>query len=323
MLIYILKLIVGLAAILMGSNWLVDGASSFAKKLKIPSIIIGLTVVAFGTSMPEFVVSVIASMKGSSDIGVGNVLGSNVFNILMILGVTAIIYPITVKRNTVRYEIPFSILAIVGVFVVANDAFIDKMPFNLLSRADGLILWGFFVIFLYYTVITALSGNADEESEEVKVLPNWKAVVFFLLGLAGLVFGGEWFVSGAANIARNFGISEAVIGVTIVAVGTSFPELATSAVAAYKKNTDIAVGNIIGSNIFNIFFVLATSMIIKPINFDIKSNIDVLVIFFSSIILMFFLLIGKKKELNRFHGILFLILFVLYIAYQLIYRIHD
>ena len=257
----ILLLIGGLLLILVGANCLTDGAASVAKRFHIPSIVIGLTIVAFGTSAPELTVSVSSALKGSADIAVGNVVGSNIFNTLMIVGCTALFAPIVITRNTLRKEIPLCILSSIVLLICANDVFLDKAPRNTLSISDGLILLCFFTIFLGYTFAIASRNTNDAQppEEEIKSLPMWKSVLFILGGLGGLIFGGQWFVEGASNIARNLGVSESVIGLTLVAGGTSLPELATSIVAALKKNPEIAIGNVIGSNLFNIFFVLGCS----------------------------------------------------------------
>lgn len=291
-----------------------DGSASIAKKLKISSIVIGLTIVAFGTSAPEFIVNIFASIQGNSEIAIGNILGSNIANILLILGISAIIYPITAKKNTVLKEIPLSLLAIVILGLMANDMLVDGAGFSSVTRIDGFILLSFFIIFLYYTFGTTKSEK-DIVEEEIKVLSYSKAILFILLGLAGLVIGGKWIVDGAVQIAELFNISQSLIGLTIVAVGTSLPELATSAMAAYKKQSDIAIGNVVGSNIFNIFWILGASAIIRPLPFNISSNTDIAMTIFASIVLFLVMFIGKKRVIERWQGIFMVITYVGYVVF--------
>ena len=264
----ILLLIGGLILILLGANGLTDGAASVAKRFRIPSIVIGLTIVAFGTSAPELTVSVASALKGSADIAIGNVVGSNIFNTLMIVGCTALFAPIVITRNTLRKEIPLCILSSVVLLICANDIFLDNATENILNRVDGLLLLCFFAIFMGYTFAIAFpkssatpepAEHAAVQEEEIKLLSWWKSILYIIGGLAALIYGGQLFVNGATGIARSMGVSESIIGLTLVAGGTSLPELATSIVAALKKNPEIAIGNVIGSNLFNIFFVLGCS----------------------------------------------------------------
>ena len=310
----ILLLIGGLVLILLGANGLTDGASSIAKRFNIPSIVIGLTIVAFGTSTPELTVSVSSALKGSADIAIGNVVGSNISNTLMIVGCTALFAPIVITRNTLRKEIPLCVLASVALFICANDMLFDKADANTLSITDGLLLLCFFVIFLGYTFAIASnkSGENSEETEEIKTLPVWKSVLYIVGGLCGLIFGGQWFVEGASGIARNLGVSESIIGLTLVAGGTSLPELATSVVAALKKNPEIAIGNVIGSNLFNIFFVLGCSASITPLRMSGITNFDLAVMVASGILLWLFGLFFAKRTITRIEGS---ILILCYIAY--------
>lgn len=304
-------LISGLVLLILGSNWMVDGASSLARRLNISDLVIGLTVVAFGTSSPELAVNLIASFNGNTDIAIGNVLGSNIFNILVILGITAIVMPVSVKNNTVWKEIPFSLLAIIVVAFMANDVMIDGYPNNEISRADGFVLLGFFSIFMAYTFVLAKqSGPLMEPTRKIYPLPLATAMIVF--GLAGLVIGGQFLVDGAVDIATRMGVSESVIGLTIVAAGTSMPELATSVVAAIKKNSEIAIGNVVGSNIFNLFLILGTSASIKPLQFNDHSNIDILVVIIASILMFMFVFTGKGRKIGRKEGI---VLFLAYIGY--------
>ncbi|NDV64185.1 calcium/sodium antiporter [Bacteroides sp. 224] len=309
----ILLLIGGLVLILAGANGLTDGAASVAKRFNIPSIVIGLTIVAFGTSAPELVVSVSSALKGSSGIAIGNVVGSNIFNSLMIVGCTAIVAPIVITRNTLRKEIPLCILSSIVLLVCANDIILNKEAENALSISDGLILLCFFVIFLGYTFAIA-SNSSNSAEEEIKQLPIWKSILYFVLGLGGLILGGQWFVEGATGIARGLGVSESIIGLTLVAGGTSLPELATSVVAALKKNPEIAIGNVIGSNLFNIFFVLGCSASITPMQVGNITNFDLLTLLASGVLLWFFGLFFKKRTITRFEGIILVACYVVYTA---------
>ena len=306
--------IIGFFLLIKGADLLVDGASSIAKKLKISSIVIGLTIVAFGTSAPEFIVNIFASAQGNSEIAIGNILGSNIANILLILGISAIIYPISAKKNTALKEIPLSLLAAVVLGLMANDMIIDGTNFSGITRIDGFILLSFFIIFLYYTFgITKL--NKDIVEEKIKVFSYSKAIIFIILGLTGLVIGGKWIVDGAVKIAEFFNISQSLIGLTIVAIGTSLPELATSAIAAYKKQSDIAIGNVVGSNIFNIFWILGISAIIHPLPFNTNSNGDIAMTILASIVLFVVMFIGKRRIIERWQGIFMVMTYAGYIVF--------
>lgn len=319
MFLTIILFVLGFALLIKGADFLVDGASSLAKKLGISLIVVGLTVVALGTSTPELVVNIFASVRGSAEIAIGNVLGSNIANILLILGISAVIFPLLVKHNTVWKEVPLSVLAAMSLFVLANDFLIDKISPSILVRSDAIILLFFFIIFLYYTFSIAKDDN-DQNKVKIIEYSVSKSILRVILGLAFLVLGGMWVVDGAVDFARFLGVSETLIGLTIVAVGTSLPELATSAVAAWKKNPDIAVGNIVGSNIFNIFFVLGISAIIKPLPFNpALNNIDILVALLASLLLFCAMFLGKKYNLERWQGIGFILIYFVYIGY-LIWR---
>ncbi len=308
----IILLLGGLVLILIGANGLTDGAASVAKRFNIPSIVIGLTIVAFGTSTPELTVSVSSALKGSTDLAIGNIVGSNIFNTLMIVGFTAIVAPIVITRNTLRKEIPLCILSSIVLLICANDVFLDKGTENILSVTDGLILLCFFAIFISYTFAIATGGNSEETN--IKHLPVWKSALYIIGGLAGLILGGQWFVDGASGIARNLGVSESVIGLTLVAGGTSLPELATSIVAALKKNPEIAIGNAIGSNLFNIFFVLGISATITPMQMGNITNFDLLVLLISGILLWFFGLFFAKRTITRIEGIVLVLCYVVYVG---------
>jgi cation:H+ antiporter len=312
------KLIVGFAVIIKCADFLVDGSSSIARRFRVSELVIGLTVVAFGTSTPELFVNIVASLKGNSEIAIGNILGSNIANILLILGVSSIICPLSVTKGTVWKEIPFSLLAAIVLGLMANDQLIDKNGISVLTRIDGLVLLCFFIIFLYYSVSIAKEIEGIETHVPSKEHGLTKSVLLVVSGLAGLCFGGDWIVQGAVNLAVKLGISQSVVGLTIVAIGTSLPELATSVVAAHKGKPDIAVGNVVGSNIFNIFFVLGVSAIIKPIPFNSRSNIDIGVVVLASVLLFTFMFTGQKRSIDRWEGVVSLILYGAYLAFQII-----
>ena len=308
----ILFLVGGLALILLGANGLTDGAAAVAKRFQISDLVIGLTIVAFGTSAPELVISTMAALGGNADMAIGNVVGSNIFNVLAIIGVTAMVMPIKVGEGTMSKEIPLVILASFVLAFFANDVLLDGDASNVISRIDGLVLLGFFMIFLRYTFAIARNGGEESEGEKIKEMPIWKSVLFILGGLVGLIYGGQLFVDGASGVASSLGVSESIIGLTIVAGGTSLPELATSVTAALKKNSGIAVGNVIGSNLFNIFFVLGCSATISPLPMGGINNIDMLVLVGSTVL---FWIVGwffKKRTITRSEGAL---LTVCYIAY--------
>lgn len=307
-------LIIGFILLIKGADFLVEGASSIAGRLKVSDLVIGLTVVAFGTSAPELFVNIIASMKGNTDIAIGNILGSNIVNILLILGVSSIIFPLAVGKGTVWKEIPFSLLAALLVGVLANDQLIDKGSLSVLSKIDGIVFISFFIIFIYYTFGIAKTVEGMEERLPAKQYGLVKSVFLVILGLIGLVLGGKWIVDGAVHLALSLGASQSLIGLTIVAVGTSLPELATSVVAAFKKNAEIAIGNVVGSNIFNIFFVLGISSIIKPLPFQPKANLDIGVTILASFLLFICMFTGRRRLLDRWEGVAFLILYICYVG---------
>jgi len=315
MLTYIL-FVLGFIFLIKGADLLVDGSSSIATRLGVSNLVIGLTIVSFGTSAPELLVNIIASFQGASDIGIGNILGSNIANIFLILGVAALIYPLRIKSSTTWKEIPLNFLAAIVLFLMANDLLIDKMPASILSRIDGMILILFFIIFMYYSVGLAKSEEANHSN--YKKYSTSEAVVLTIVGCVGLAFGGKWVVDGAIEIASAFGLSEALMGLTIVAIGTSLPELATSAVAAYKKNTDIAIGNVVGSNIFNIFWVLGISATIRPLPFSQMINTDILVFIFATLLLFIFSFTGGKKRIERVEGGIFVAAYIAYIVFLVI-----
>lgn len=312
-----LLLIIGLVVLISGANVLVLGASSIAKKFNIPNLVIGLTVVSFGTSFPELIINILAGINGQSDLAIGNVVGSNTINILLVIGVSALIKPVAVQSNTVKFEIPFTLLAMIVLFVLANDALIDGESMSVLSRIDGLMFLTFFIIFMYYTFIVSRQGN-ENDGHHVKEQANWKSILLLFAGVVGLYFGGVLIVDNATVLATNLGLSQAVIGILVVALGTSLPELATSAVAAYKGNADMAVGNIVGSNIFNVFFVLGISASIQPIAFNVALNTDILFALFASILLFLFIFTRRGRQIDRVEAIIFLVLYGAYVAWLLV-----
>jgi cation:H+ antiporter len=313
-----LYLICGFILIIIGAEGLTDGAASIAKRMRISSLVIGLTIVGFGTSTPELSVSVSSALKGSADIAIGNIVGSNIFNALFIVGCAALVAPITITRNTLRREIPLCILASVVVLICGNDILLDHTSSNLLSTTDGLLLLCFFIIFIGYLFAIAKNHNEEEHETEIKILSWWKSVVYIVLGLAALIFGGQLLVNGATGIARGLGISEAVIGVTVVAVGTSLPELATSIVAALKKNPEIAIGNVIGSNLFNIFLILGCSATITPLRFTGITNYDLIWLVVSSLLLWFFGMFFGKRIIMRFEGSILVLAWIAYTVWKII-----
>jgi cation:H+ antiporter len=310
--------LLGFVLLIKGADFLVDGASAIARRFNISDLVIGLTVVAFGTSTPELFVNIVASAKSNTEIAIGNVLGSNICNILLILGISAVIYPLSVSKGTVWKEIPFSLLAVIVLGLMANDRVIDGGSSSLLTRIDGLVLLAFFTIFIYYSFSIAKAIEGLDEHVPVKKPSLAKSFLLVIAGLIGLTLGGKWIVDGAVTLAKSFGMSESLVGLTIVAVGTSLPELATSAMAAYKKNVDIAVGNVVGSNIFNIFLVLGVSATIKPLPFQAKSNFDIAVAIVSSLLLFLFMFTGNRRSLDRWEGIVSLFLYGGYIAFLII-----
>jgi cation:H+ antiporter len=302
MIIPVLFVIIGFVSLIFGANWLVDGASALAKKYKVSDLVIGLTIVAFGTSAPELVVNSIASVKGYSDIVLGNILGSNNFNLFIILGLSGLILPIKVQSSTAWKEIPISLFVSVLLLFMLNDFVFTGTSYS--SRLDGLILLVLFLLFLFYVF------NQMKNDPQTVTTENQKSAVkiwgLIIIGLGGLILGGQLVVVNSVEIANTLGVSEKIIGLTIVAAGTSLPELVTSIVAATKKNSDIAIGNVIGSNIFNILLILSISSLIRPIEYNPKFNLDLLILIGGTIFLFTSMLTGQRKRLDRWEaGILF------------------
>ena len=311
-----LWLIIGLALILIGANALTDGAASIAKRFHISPLVIGLTIVAFGTSAPELTVSVVSALKGSAGLAIGNVIGSNIFNCLMIVGCTAAIVPIHISKGTLSKEIPLCLLAAIVLFVCANDQLINGLSANSMSRSEGLLLLCFFAIFMGYTFAIAHNGQAEDTA--IPTLSVGRSTLYIIGGLAGLIYGGQCFVDGASGIARSLGVSESVIGLTLVAGGTSLPELATSVVAALKKNPEMAVGNVIGSNLFNVFFVLGCSASITAMPVQGISSLDLGMHIAACLLLFIFGLFFRQRTITRIEGIALVACYIGYTTYLIL-----
>lgn len=320
MLLAIIVLLIGFILLVKGADYFVEGSSSVAKLLRVPSIIIGLTVVAFGTSMPEASVSITASLKGANDLAISNVIGSNIFNLLVVLGTCALFAPIKTKSSILKKEFPFSIIVSVILLELTIGTSYKTVLQNTgsytLSRISGIILLGLFVYFLVSTVRDALRSRNELPEEEYKTLSPLKSALFILVGLAGIIIGGNMVVSGASDIAAALGFSQTFIGLTIVALGTSLPELVTSVVAATKGENDLAVGNVIGSNIFNILLIIGSSATIVPIAVDVTAIYDTAILIVVSTIA--YLLNLRKKKIAKKEGILFLAMYVAFFIYILV-----
>lgn len=310
-------LIIGFLILIKGADAFVSGSSSIARIFKVPSLIIGLTIVAFGTSAPEAAVSVTAALKGSNDMAIANVIGSNIFNLLMVVGFASIITPIKVQKSTIIKEFPFAILASIVLFILSHDTKFQGYDKNLLTRADGLMLLSLFIIFMYYLIEMAITSKEEMDLEENKSeMAIGKSIIYSILGVLGIIIGGDIVVNSASNIALAWGMSENLVGLTIVAVGTSLPEFVTSITAARKGESDIAIGNVVGSNLFNILFVLGISSTI--------SNIEVHPIVFLDMIIMIivniltFIFAASNKKVNKTEGAILAIIYVLYMVFIII-----
>ena len=306
--IQLVLLAIGFVLLVKGADWFVEGASKVAEKFGIPQLVIGLTIVAIGTSLPEAAVSVSAALKGSAEITIGNVIGSNIMNVLLILGITSVIKPIAVQRSTVRYELPF---------VIIVSALLMWLGYtdHTVGRSDGLILWGLLLVYMAYLLQIAKKDqdSPEEPSDEEKSMPVWKMILLIVAGGAMIVIGSDVAVDAATELARIFGMSERLIGLTIVAFGTSLPELVTSATAAVKGKADIAVGNIVGSNIFNILFVVGTSALITPVTYAANFFVDSIVCIATAALL--WVLVVKNKRLGRAGGACMLVCYAAYFIY--------
>ena len=310
----VIWLLVGLALVLWGANALTDGSSSIASRLGVSDLVIGLTVVAFGTSTPELVISIVSAVNGSAPLAVGNTIGSNIFNILAIIGITALVRPIKVERTIMTTELPILLLSSVVIWALGNSSWINGFGNNIISRTDGIFLLLAFALFMRHTLAAARTQQqTPTEGQNNREMPVWRSILYIVLGLTALIFGGDRFVAGASSIAIKAGISEGVVGLTIVAIGTSLPELATSVVAAIKGKPGLAVGNVIGSNIFNIFMVLGITSTISPLPFEGIDNMDLGTLLVASILFYLFAWVYKKRTITRLEG---MVLLLCYIAYM-------
>ena len=309
----ILLLIVGLGLILAGANFLTDGSAAVAQRLRVPEFIIGLTIVAVGTSTPELVVSVLSAIAGKSDVAIGNVVGSNIFNVFVILGICALIRPLPLTRSTIRRDIPIGMVVSLLLFVLASDALLHLGPTDRLGRGDGILMLILYIALMWYTIRAA--GRTEETSAEGAKAPMaaWLAAVMIVGGLAGLVFGGERFLDSATALARQLGVSEAVIAITLVAGGTSLPELASSVVSLVKGKADMALGNVIGSNIANILLILGLSATINPLTMGGITTTDLAVVILTSLLLFLTAFTFRRRAVDRWEGVIFLVIYALYI----------
>lgn len=311
MLISVLLIILGFILLIKGADFLVDGASSLARKFNIPDIIIGLTIVSIGTSMPELFVSSTSTINGSSDMAIGNIIGSNLCNLLMILGISTIIKPVKFQKETRLIEIPTCLIITIIFAIFCNTS-------GTISRIEAIVLIFLFVLFIIYTIIMAKKGNSFDGNTVIEIqtddkpLSLKKSIILIVLGIVGLKVGGDFTVENATNLARMFSISEKIIGLTILAIGTSLPELVTSVTAAIKENSDIAIGNIIGSNIFNILLIIGVSAIISPLKYNFTYNIQIGILILATIILSIFPIIPPKNEMSRFNGLIYLAIYIIY-----------
>jgi cation:H+ antiporter len=320
MFILILLSIIGFICIVKGADLLVQGASAIATRFGVSDVIVGLTIVAFGTSLPELVVNITSAYRGVTDIAVGNIIGSNIVNVFFILGISALITPLVVSKNILKKDIPFSVLAGLSVLFLGVPSLFDgDLTANVLTRADGFVLLSFFAIFLYYLAAQAFAETQEESvmtPVEKQSIHIGKQIVYILVGITALIFGGSQIVTGAVALASYIGISETIIGLTIVAVGTSLPEMITSVVAAYKGKDDIAVANIVGSNIFNVFFILGVTALIREVPVSVDQTLDVVLSILGSILLFGCMFIGKQKGyLERWQGGVFALVYVGYVVY--------
>ena len=313
-----LLLLIGFALLIKGADYFVEGASKIAQSLRVSPLLIGLTIVAFGTSSPEASVSFIAAFEGNSDVAIGNVVGSNIFNITFILGVTALVFPLMVQSETIRKEIPFALLGAVALLLLISDIQLQSSASNLITRTEGITLLLFFAVFLYYIFEVARKDRqlTEDNPPDIANLSRTKNSILTVGGLAAIVFGGYLVVENSIQIALSLGMSETLVGLTIVAVGTSLPELVTSVTAALKKQVDIAVGNIIGSNIFNIFFILGTSAAIHPLTVDSKIFQDAWLMIFATILVM--ILSRTKYTISRMEGSVLIVIYITYVVYIII-----
>ena len=312
MILSVISFVVGIVLVILGADWLTKGASALARRFNMSELLIGLTIVAIGTSLPELVISTGSALKGSPGLALGNIIGSNIFNGMFILGVTALLCPIRFDSRMLTREIPFNLLASIVLILVSGSMLVGGAPGETITRYGGMLLLCFLAVFVRYTFSITNDCDEDEAGEQ---FPVWKVVLFIVAGLAALIFGGNVFVDGATEIARVLGLSEAVIGITIVSAGSSLPELAVSVSAARKGNVGIALGNVLGSNILNIFFILGVSATITPISLDGFSFIDYYVLLASSLLIYFVARFGGKAVITRFEGAVLVAGYVAYTTY--------
>ncbi len=306
--------VLGFVPLIFGASWLVNGAAAIAKRKNISNLIIGLTIVAFGTSSPELIVNVFSAVSGNTGFSFGNAIGSNIINILIILGISAVIFPVAVKSSTIWIEIPLCLLSALVILIMANDIFLDGNTVSVLSRTDGILLIAFFIVFMYYSFFSMKKDDSEHEVEIVKYSTK-KSILMVIAGMVLLAGGGQVIVHFASIFATDYGISERIIGLTIISFGTSLPELTTSIVAAFKKNTDISIGNIIGSNIFNTFLILGISSTISPINIEVGANLDLMVNILATLLVFIFVFTRKGRKIDRLEGSLMVFIYVVYMVW--------
>ena len=316
MIIDVLLIIVGVAMVLFGADRLTEGASELARRMHMSELVIGLTVVAFGTSMPEFVISLTSALKGSTDLAVGNVVGSNIFNTLLIVGISALVAPIAIKRESIRRDCPFGILASVILIILCLDHFSPIIKGNTISRIDGIILLVLFFAFMYFTLRGSKNTDSSETSETKKPLSLKIAIIYFIAGLGLLIWGSDIFVDAAVKVAQALNVSESVIGLTIVAFGTSLPELATSVVAAKKGKSEMAIGNVVGSNVFNILWILGATAVVCPLGINGITIIDLSMMLVSMVMLWLFSY--TKYKVERWEGLMLTMVFIVYISFLIV-----
>lgn len=313
----VILLIVGLALILVGANYLTDGSAALARRFKLSEFIVGLTVVAIGTSTPELVVSVVSALHGSGEMAIGNVTGSNLFNGLLILGVSTLIRPVPLTSDNIKKDIPLGILASILLLVVCCDVLLGSVLYNNIGRDEGIILLLLFVVFISYTVFSAKAPEGEEVVEVQKQTPMWLIIIMIVGGLAALVFGGNLFQTSAVEVARALGVSESVIAITLLAGGTSLPELAASVVSALKGKAEMAMGNVLGSNISNIFLVLGASATITPLSLGGITMVDLLTVLGASILLWITAFSFKRNKIDRPEAAILIIAYFVYIGYMI------
>jgi cation:H+ antiporter len=319
-LIDIALVIIGFLLLIKGSDYMVDGASSIARRLRVSQVIIGLTIVAMGTSAPELVVSLFSSLTGSAQVAVGNIMGSTIANVLLIGGVAAMVHPLTMKENTVWRELPYSLLAVLAMGLLANDQLFDGVGESMLTRSDGLVLLLFFLVFLNYLFVTAHNDRKRNtiHVDEIEAMSYMKSFLLVVVGITGLILGGQITIQGAVGIAELFGLSQNLIGLTIIAVGTSLPELVASIVASRKGNTDIAIGNIVGSNIFNILWTLGLTSLITPIAFTPDNSLDISFAMMAILLMFTLLWNGERHKIDRWQGSILLFVYISYLGYVIV-----